>query len=88
MYRWVFEKFDGVRAIWSASTREMYSRFGTVLRIPNFFKDTLPSVWLDGEVQPSFPLFHTTFSELTLLALDRTRIGNKIPGDKLDNHCI
>lgn len=48
--RWIFEKFDGVRAIWNPSTREMYSRNGNEINIPNAVRDSLPPFWLDGEV--------------------------------------
>eukprot|EP00026_Physarum_polycephalum_P003134 Phypoly_transcript_03143.p1 GENE.Phypoly_transcript_03143~~Phypoly_transcript_03143.p1 ORF type:complete len:818 (+),score=151.04 Phypoly_transcript_03143:58-2511(+) len=48
---WIFEKFDGVRAVWHPGMRELYSRWGSVLQVPNFIKDISPShLWLDGEI--------------------------------------
>ena len=49
--RWVFEKLDGVRAIWDSQNRLMYSRWGKLLQVPNYILDTLPMEnWLDGEI--------------------------------------
>eukprot|EP00026_Physarum_polycephalum_P001669 Phypoly_transcript_01671.p1 GENE.Phypoly_transcript_01671~~Phypoly_transcript_01671.p1 ORF type:complete len:1064 (+),score=159.93 Phypoly_transcript_01671:260-3193(+) len=48
---WVFEKYDGIRAIWNPIQRNVYTRFGTLLPVPNSFLDVLPAkLWLDGEI--------------------------------------
>eukprot|EP00026_Physarum_polycephalum_P002322 Phypoly_transcript_02328.p1 GENE.Phypoly_transcript_02328~~Phypoly_transcript_02328.p1 ORF type:complete len:917 (+),score=144.55 Phypoly_transcript_02328:40-2790(+) len=48
---WVFEKVDGIRAIWDGDNRLMYSRWGRLLQVPNYILDTLPAQnWLDGEM--------------------------------------
>lgn len=50
-FRWIFEKYDGVRAVWNGKRGNMYSRYGNVLPIPNFVTDSLPpNTFLDGEV--------------------------------------
>ena len=48
-YRWMFEKYDGIRALWSGEARVYYSRFGTVLNMPRWAESIMPTVWLDGE---------------------------------------
>lgn len=49
--RWVFEKFDGVRALWDNENRQFYTRWGNILPLPNFIEDSMPAnLWLDGEV--------------------------------------
>lgn len=58
--RWVFEKYDGIRAIWNCFKRQLYSRWGTPLNIPNYIRDEMPEqLWIDGEVS-SFSYFLTT----------------------------
>eukprot|EP00026_Physarum_polycephalum_P002177 Phypoly_transcript_02182.p1 GENE.Phypoly_transcript_02182~~Phypoly_transcript_02182.p1 ORF type:complete len:962 (+),score=179.47 Phypoly_transcript_02182:307-2886(+) len=48
---WIFEKYDGMRGVWSPQTRAMYSRWGTHLQIPQYISDVLPNMcWLDGEI--------------------------------------
>jgi DNA ligase-1 len=42
------EKFDGVRLFWDGSA--FYNRQGGKLRVPNFFKEQMPNVALDGEL--------------------------------------
>lgn len=50
-FRWICEKYDGVRTIWHAEEREFYSRWGSILPLPFYIKDTFSSdVWLDGEI--------------------------------------
>jgi hypothetical protein len=49
--RWIFEKYDGIRAVWNSEKRILYSRWGSVLSLPNYVVDTLcSSLWLDGEI--------------------------------------
>lgn len=48
---WIFEKYDGVRAIWHPVRQQLFSRWGTILQIPNYILDVSPPhLWLDGEV--------------------------------------
>lgn len=42
------EKFDGVRAIWDGE--DFMSRNGRVIRVPQWFKDGMPSMRIDGEL--------------------------------------
>lgn len=44
----VSEKFDGIRAIWDGE--DFLSRNGNVLRVPEWFKEGMPKVRLDGEL--------------------------------------
>eukprot|EP00026_Physarum_polycephalum_P002917 Phypoly_transcript_02926.p1 GENE.Phypoly_transcript_02926~~Phypoly_transcript_02926.p1 ORF type:complete len:773 (+),score=149.17 Phypoly_transcript_02926:98-2416(+) len=47
----IFEKFDGIRAIWNAEERVLYSRWGKELEIPHFISETFSQYdWLDGEI--------------------------------------
>ena len=50
--RWVFEKYDGVRAFWNPITRSFYSRFGKKFDIfPQNVIDAMPTdIFLDGEL--------------------------------------
>ena len=47
---WVSEKYDGVRGYWDGKQRQMYSRNGTVIALPNDFAAQLPDISLDGEL--------------------------------------
>eukprot|EP00026_Physarum_polycephalum_P003145 Phypoly_transcript_03154.p1 GENE.Phypoly_transcript_03154~~Phypoly_transcript_03154.p1 ORF type:complete len:822 (-),score=127.19 Phypoly_transcript_03154:90-2411(-) len=46
----IFEKYDGIRAIWNGVERQCYSRWGKPLFLPNYFADSFPPIWLDGEM--------------------------------------
>jgi len=49
--RWLFEKYDGIRAFWNPMKKAFYSRQGRVLPIPQYIVDTMPSdTFLDGEI--------------------------------------
>jgi len=51
MYRWVFEKYDGVRGFWNPATKTFYSRSGHPLRLPQEVTDAMPNdIFLDGEI--------------------------------------
>ena len=47
---WVSEKYDGVRGYWDGKQRQMYSRNGTVIALPNDFAAQLPDISFDGEL--------------------------------------
>jgi ATP-dependent DNA ligase len=47
--RLISEKFDGIRAIWNATEREFYSKYGNKIKIPRWIPDVTPHGWLDGE---------------------------------------
>jgi len=50
-YRWMFEKYDGIRAFWNPVKQSFYSRFGRKLDIPQYIVDTMPThMFLDGEI--------------------------------------
>ena len=59
---WVSEKYDGVRGYWDAERREMRSRNGTVIALPEWFKKQLPAVSLDGELWTGRGQFEQTVS--------------------------
>lgn len=44
----VSEKFDGVRAIWKEG--KLLTKQGNPIHAPSWFIDSLPDVWLDGEL--------------------------------------
>jgi hypothetical protein len=45
---WMSEKIDGVRVMWDGEM--LYSRSGLALKLPRFFTDGLPKLFLDGEL--------------------------------------
>lgn len=47
--RWISEKFDGIRAVWSSEQRSFFSRFGNEIQVLAWVDKIMPSVWLDGE---------------------------------------
>ena len=59
---WVSEKYDGVRGYWDAERREMHSRNGMVIALPEWFKKQLPAVSLDGELWTGRGQFEQTVS--------------------------
>eukprot|EP00026_Physarum_polycephalum_P001762 Phypoly_transcript_01764.p1 GENE.Phypoly_transcript_01764~~Phypoly_transcript_01764.p1 ORF type:complete len:946 (-),score=154.63 Phypoly_transcript_01764:299-3136(-) len=50
---WVFEKYDGIRAVWHPGNKQFYSRRGKPLRAPEWLRDSLAqlsaSTAYDGE---------------------------------------
>jgi len=49
--RWVFEKYDGVRGFWNPLKKAIFSRQGTMLSVPQYVIDDMPSdLFLDGEL--------------------------------------
>lgn len=48
MFRWMSEKYDGVRALWDGE--HFFSRNFKELTIPDYIKLTIPKVPLDGEI--------------------------------------
>lgn len=60
---WLSEKYDGVRALWNG--KEFYSRSGkTISNIPKYFKENIPSTYLDGELWIQYGKFHEVSSLL------------------------
>ena len=48
--RWVFEKYDGVRAFWHPLKKAFFSRFGKRYPIPDDMVAKMPGdIFLDGE---------------------------------------
>lgn len=45
---WISEKLDGIRAYWDG--KEFISRLGNVFFVPDWFKEGMPKVILDGEL--------------------------------------
>ena len=49
--RWIFEKYDGVRAFWNPLKKRFYSRHGNVFSFPQEIVDAMPTdIFLDGEL--------------------------------------
>lgn len=55
--RWLFEKYDGIRAFWNPLKHAFYSRFGNQLTIPETVVNSMPkNVFLDGELWYNYPV--------------------------------
>jgi len=51
LIRWMLEKYDGVRAFWNPQTNSFYTRRGVkVKNIPQDVIDSMPNIFLDGEL--------------------------------------
>jgi len=51
IFRWVFEKYDGVRAFWNPLKKAFFSRKGNKFQFPPEVIDSMPTdVFLDGEL--------------------------------------
>jgi len=49
--RWMFEKYDGVRAFWNPSKQAFYSRHGNQFALPEDIVASMPTdLFLDGEL--------------------------------------
>ena len=48
--RWMFEKYDGIRGFRNPKKRAFYSRLGNKFEIPQDIIDTMPDIFLDGEL--------------------------------------
>jgi len=74
--RWLFEKYDGVRAFWNPTAKAFYSRGGDTFQIPQEIIDKMPSdIFLDGELWWVFPLYFP----LSLSPPPLTRCENDTP---------
>jgi len=50
-FRWLFEKYDGIRGFWNPLKQKMYSRYGKPLELPEHIINTMPGdLFLDGEL--------------------------------------
>ena len=50
-FRWVFEKYDGIRGFWNPLKKAMFSRGGHKLSLPQEVLDDMPGdLFLDGEL--------------------------------------
>ena len=47
---WMSEKFDGIRAYWDSARKKFFSRNGNELQVPDWFKENMPNIPLDGEL--------------------------------------
>lgn len=56
------EKLDGIRGIWTGS--EFITRHGNVLSVPEWFKEGMPSVRLDGEIYAGLNSFDELVSTI------------------------
>jgi len=53
--RWMLEKYDGVRAFWNPQSRCFYSRTGLKKNLPQDIIDSMPNIFLDGELWYNHP---------------------------------
>lgn len=51
-FRWMLEKYDGIRAFWSPAEKQFLSRSGRKLPVDASVRDLFSNVdfWLDGEI--------------------------------------
>jgi len=51
IYRWIFEKYDGIRGFWNPLKGAMYSKTGNKFNLPDDIIQQLPhDMFLDGEL--------------------------------------
>jgi len=65
----MLEKYDGVRAFWNPQSRCFYSRTGLKKNLPQDIIDSMPNIFLDGELwYHLLPLskFFLSFTQLFL----------------------
>jgi len=56
LFRWVFEKYDGIRGFWNPLKKAMFARTGKKFDLPQEVIDDMPSdLFLDGELWYSLP---------------------------------
>ena len=55
LHRWMLEKYDGVRAFWNPETKSFYTRTGLKKNMPQEIIDSMPNIFLDGELWYSLP---------------------------------
>ena len=59
IFRWIFEKYDGLRGFWNPEERAMYSRTGKKFSLSKEVLDEMPSdMFLDGELWYPLLSFH------------------------------
>jgi len=51
----MLEKYDGVRAFWNPQNRCFYSRTGLKKNLPQDIIDSMPNIFLDGELWYFYP---------------------------------
>jgi hypothetical protein len=49
-YRYISEKYDGMRALWMWTERRLYTKSGKMFQSPDEFTKGLPQNVLDGEL--------------------------------------
>jgi len=60
VYRWMFEKYDGIRGFWNPLKKAFYSRYGKTFAIPDRILDVMPKdSFLEGEIWFLYPLSFT-----------------------------
>ena len=50
LFRWMLEKYDGVRAFWNPESKAFYTRQGRKKVMPQEIIDSMPTIFLDGEL--------------------------------------
>ena len=72
LIRWVFEKYDGIRAFWNPEQRRFYSRHGKEIVVPEDVLAKMPrDTFLDGEIW----FGRDNFQQASKLA-NRSEFGN------------
>ena len=77
-FRWVFEKYDGIRGFWNPLKKAMFSRTGKRFDLPQEVIDDMPSdLFLDGELWYCILRHSFSYSSSLLLGLGGTTFKNQ-----------
>jgi len=49
-FRWIFEKYDGIRGFWNPLKKAFFSRRGRKFNMPDEVIASMPNIFLDGEL--------------------------------------
>lgn len=60
--RWICEKYDGLRAMWHPGRKQFFSRKGKQLVLPDWLRESMPDLPLDGEFWYISSFFFSFFS--------------------------
>jgi len=77
-FRWVFEKYDGIRGFWNPLKKAMFSRGGNKFDLPQEVIDDMPSdTFLDGELWYSFSRNYLAQLIIHFVGLGETTFKNQ-----------
>lgn len=58
----MFEKYDGLRGFWNPTKKAFYSRLGNKFTFPQDVIDSMPDIFLDGELWYCIPFHFPNFN--------------------------